>query len=64
MVPKIGFLVFKPLWELCQCSLQVFILSWVIGWGRSLAKTFLSRLKMLLVNDTEDTKSLLSYRGK
>ena len=41
---------------LCQRSLQVFILSWVIGWGSSLAKTFLSRLKMLLVNDTEDTK--------
>ena len=29
---------------LCQSCLQVFILSWVIGWGRSLAKTFLSRL--------------------
>ena len=36
--------------------------SLVVGWGWSLAITFLSRLKMLLVNDTEDTKSLLSYR--
>ena len=47
---------------LCQRCLQVFILSLVVGWGWSLVKTFLSRLKMLLVNDTEDTKSLLSYR--
>ena len=49
---------------LCQRCLQVFILSWVVGWGWSLAKTNLSRLQMLLVNDTENTKSLLSYRGK
>ena len=49
---------------LYQRCLQVFILSWVVGWGWSLAKTFLPRLKMLLVNDTEDTKFLLSYRGK